>query len=66
MFVCVCVQTNRLKGAVEMGVAYCQKMHNFQMDLLSCTTFNGEAGHESKDSRLTVGPDGQKGAWQWE
>ncbi len=35
--VCVCVPANWLKGGLAMGVDYCKKAHNFQMDSLTCT-----------------------------
>ncbi len=48
--VCVCVHTNGLKGGVVMEVAYCKKVHNFQMDSQTSTRFSGKVGHEPKDS----------------
>ncbi len=51
---CVCVHDNWLKGGMLMEVAYCKKVHNFQMDLQTCTRFSG------KDSRLTVWANWQK------
>ncbi len=41
---------NLAKRGWAMGVAYCKKAHNFQMDLQICTRFRGKAVHEQKDS----------------
>ncbi len=48
--VCVCVHANRLKEGVALGVTYCKKVHNFQMDSQTWTRFSGTVGHEPKDS----------------
>ncbi len=48
--VCVCVHVNCRKGGVTMGVAYCKKVHNIQMDSQTCTGFIGKVAHESMDS----------------
>ncbi len=44
-----------------MEVACFKKVHNFQIDLWTCTRFSGNVGHEPKDSRLTVQANWQKG-----
>ncbi len=40
-----------------MGVTYCKKAHNFQMDSHTCTTFTAKVNHEPKVNCLT----GKKG-----
>ncbi len=47
---CNCVDANKLKGGVAMGVAYCKNVHSFQMVLQTCTRFSGEVGHVPQDS----------------
>ncbi len=47
---CACVHANWLQGAVEMGVAYGKRVHNFQMGSETCTRFTAKVGHEPKDS----------------
>ncbi len=48
--VCACVHAYLQKGGVAMGVAYCKKVHNFQLDSQTCTRFSAKVGHEPKDS----------------
>ncbi len=55
MCVCVCfvnegVHASWLKGGMEIGVAHCKKMHNFQMDSLTCLRCSGKVGLEPNDS----------------
>ncbi len=39
---------------MSVGVAYCKKAHNSQMDSQTCTRFIVKVGREPKDSSLTV------------
>ncbi len=48
--VALSVHANWLKGGIAMGVVYCKKVQNFQMDSQTCTRFSGKVGHEPKDS----------------
>ncbi len=48
--VCVCVHANWLKRGTAIGVAYCKKVHNMEMDSQSCTRFSGMVGHDANDS----------------
>ncbi len=34
-----------LNRGEAIGVAYCKKVHNFQMDSQTCTRFSGKVGH---------------------
>ncbi len=47
---CVRVLANWLKRGVAMGVAYCKKEQNFQIDAQTCTRFRGKGDDVPKDS----------------
>ncbi len=50
VWLCVCVCVFTPVAGVVMGVAFCQKVHNFQMDSQICTKFSGKVDYEPKDS----------------
>ncbi len=63
---CVCVgvylcSCKLVKRVHRMGMAFCKKVPNFQMDSQICTGFSKSLGHEPKDSKLTVWANWQKG-----
>ncbi len=45
---------------MAMGVAYCKKAHNFQMESEIAQKFSGKVDHELKDSWLTAEANWQK------
>ncbi len=65
VFVCVRAHANWLKVGVEMGVAFCKKVHDFQIASQTCT-FSDRLAMSQRTAHWLLRPTGKKGAWQWE